>query len=66
MKKNKNVFTFLIGFTNLDSRDTVTCVINKGPRNTVDVNKTAVIVGEDARKLYDTITRLSTESIKKN
>ena len=66
MKRNKKVKTFLIGFTNLDSRDTVTCVINKGPRNTVDVNKTAVIVGEDARKLYDTITRLSAQNIKKN
>lgn len=65
MKRNKKVKTFLIGFTNLDSH-AVTCVINKGPHNTVDVNKTAVIVGEDARKLYDTITRLSTESIKKN
>lgn len=66
MKRNKGVKTFLIGFTNLDSRDTVTCVINKGPRNTVDVDKTAVITGEDARKLYDTITRLSAQSIKKN
>lgn len=64
--KNKNVYTFLIGFTNMDSRDTITCVINKGPRNTVDVDKTSIIVGEDARKLYDTIARLSAKSFKKN
>lgn len=65
-KKNKKVHTFLIGFTNMDSRDTITCVINKGPKNTVDVNKTSIIAGEEARKLYDTIARLSAKNFKKN
>lgn len=63
--KKKPVKTFLIGFVNLDSRDKITCVINRDD-NTVDIDKTAVIVGEEAKELYDKIKRLSAKSIKKN
>ena len=63
--KEKPVKTFLIGFVNLDSRDKITCVINND-NNTVDIDKTAIIVGEEAKELYDKIKKLSAKSIKKN
>lgn len=63
--KKKPVKTFLIGFVNLDSCDKITCVINND-NNTVDIDKTAIIVGEEAKELYDKIKRLSAKSIKKN
>lgn len=63
--KKKPVKTFLIGFVNLDSRDKITCVINND-NNTVDIDKTAIIVGEEAKELYDKIKKLSAKSIKKN
>ena len=63
--KKKPVKTFLIGFVNLDSRDKITCVINND-NNTVDIDKTTIIVGEEAKELYDKIKKLSAKSIKKN
>lgn len=63
--KKKPVKTFLIGFVNLDSRDKMTCVINND-NNTVDIDKTAIIVGEEAKELYDKIKRLSAKSVKEN
>lgn len=63
--KKKPVKTFLIGFVNLDSRDKLTCVINNDD-NIVDIDKTAIIVGEEAKDLYDKIKRLSDKSVKKN
>lgn len=65
MNKKKPVKTFLIGFVNLDSRDKLTCVINNDD-NIVDIDKTAIIVGEKAKDLYDKIKRLSDKSVKKN
>ena len=65
INKKKPVKTFLIGFVNLDSRDKITCVINND-NNTVDIDKTTIIVGEEAKELYDKIKKLSAKSIKKN
>ena len=63
--KNKKVKTYLIGFTNLNGKDDFTCVINK-ENNDVDIRKTTVITGIEARKLYNAIERLSNRRVKEN
>lgn len=61
----KKVETFLVGFTNVDLGNKIICVINKD-NNDVSINKTAIIEGQEARKLYNAIKRLSNRRIKKN
>lgn len=61
----KKVETFLVGFTNVNLGNKITCVINKD-NNDVSIDKTAIIEGQEARKLYNAIKRLSNRRIKKN
>lgn len=65
MNTKKDVKIFLVGFTNIDLGDKIICTINKD-NNDVSVDKTAIIDGREARKLYNAIERLSNRRIKKN